>query len=247
MNGYAPGECHDVFELCGVRVMWFVALGFLLIAASGAASTSSEPCADWRARFQTPLTRSTVPEALERILAAHQGRGFMTRFDETKHIKLLRRPLRASGQLLFIPGQGLYRQLQSPFAQELLITDRAIYQRQANDAVETLSLAKLPAAKAFVDAFLAVFAGSWETLRAHFHVYFARRDAGWQLGLKPAHDAMAKVIACLVLDGEEERLVALHAQEANGDVTTDRFLEARLLPESEWAAYRDRFDWRPTP
>ena len=227
--------------------MWFVALCLLLMAASGAASTLPEPCADWQSRFQTPLSRSTVPEALDRILAAHQGQGFAARFDETKHIKLLRRPLRASGQLVFIPGQGLYRQLQSPFAQELLITDRAIYQRQADAAVEAVSLDKIPAAKAFVDAFLAVFSSSWETLRVHFHVYFARREAGWQLGLKPAHGAMAKVIACLVLDGEDERLVALHAQEANGDVTSDRFLDARLLPESEWAAHRDRFDWRPTP
>ena len=227
--------------------MWLVMLGLWLISAIGAESASAPPapCADWESRFQEPLTRATVPEVLNRILVVHQGHGFTSRFTETKHIGLLRRPLRATGQLIFIPQEGLYRQLQSPFEQELFITDNAIYQRRANGAAETLSLSKLPAAKAFVEAFLAVFSGSWDTLHAHFHVYFTTRGAEWQLGLKPAHPVMAKLIACLVLDGEQERLAALHVQETNGDITSDRFLDARILPKSEWAAYRDRFDWLP--
>jgi len=129
--------------------MWLVMLGLLLISAMSAASAPALPdlCADWENRFQEPLTHATVLEALNRILAVHQGHAFTSRFDETKHMKLLRRPLRATGQLVFIAGQGLYRQLQSPFEQELFITESAIYQRQASGATETVSLAKLPAAK----------------------------------------------------------------------------------------------------
>ena len=227
--------------------MWLVMLGLLLTSAMAAESAPAPPapCADWENRFQQPLTRTTVPEALSRILAVHQGQGFTSRFTEAKHIGLLRRPLHSAGQLVFIPRQGLSRQLNSPFQQEILITDSAIYQRHASGATETLALAKLPAAKAFVEAFLAVFSGSWDTLHTHFHVYFAAHGSGWQLGLKPAHTLMAKLIACVVLDGEQERLVALHVQETNGDITSDRFLDARILPEAQWAAYRDRFDWPP--
>jgi hypothetical protein len=225
--------------------MWLVMLGFSFISviSPAAAQMPPAPCADWESRFQASLTRTSVPETLNRLLAAHQGRGFTSRFEEIKHIELLRRPLRSSGELVFIPNRGLYRQLQRPLEQELLITDRAIYQRHASGPAETLSLDKLPAAKAFVDAFLAVFSGSWEMLHQHFHVYFATRRAGWQLGLKPVHATMAKLISCLVLDGEQDRLTALHVQETNGDTTSDRFLEARILPESQWPAYRDRFDW----
>src|SRR5688572_3848939 len=101
--------------------MWFVMLMLWLISAIGveSAPAPSAPCADWESRFQESLTRATVPEVLNRVLAVHQGHGFATRFTETKHIGLLRRPLRATGQLIFIPPQGLYRQLQSPFEQEL--------------------------------------------------------------------------------------------------------------------------------
>ena len=227
--------------------MWLVILGMLLTSAMAAASAAAPPapCADWANQFQQPLTRTMVPEALRRVLAVHQDQGFTSRFAETKHIGLLRRPLRSTGQLVFIPRQGLYRQLNSPFQQEMLITDRAIYQRYADGATETMTLTKLPAAKAFVEAFLAVFSGSWDTLHAHFYVYFSARESGWQLGLKPTHPVMAKVVSCLVLDGEQERLVALHVQETNGDITSDQFLDGRILPESQWAAYRDRFHWPP--
>lgn len=227
--------------------MWLVMLGLMLTSAMAAESAEAPPtpCADWDHRFQQPLTHTMVPEALRRILAVHQGQGFTSRFAETKHIGLLRRPLRSTGQLVFIPRQGLYRQLNSPFQQEMVITDSAIYQRYASGATETMALAKLPAAKAFVEAFLAVFSGSWDTLHTHFHVYFAARGSGWQLGLKPTHPMMAKLISCLVLEGEQERLLALHVQESNGDVTSDRFSDARILPESQWAAYRDRFHWPP--
>jgi hypothetical protein len=227
--------------------MWLVILGLLLTSAMAAASAPAPPapCADWDNRFQQPLTRTTVPEALNRILAVHRGQGFTSRFAETKHIGLLQRPLHSTGQLVFIPRQGLYRQLNSPFQQEILITDSAIYQRHASGVTETLALSKLPAAKAFVEAFLAVFSGSWDTLHTHFHVYFAAHGFAWQLGLKPAHTMMAKLVSCLVLDGEQERLAALHLQETNGDITFDRFLDARILPESQWAVYRDRFAWPP--
>lgn len=227
--------------------MWLVMLGLMLtsVMAAESAPAPPAPCADWDSRFQQPLTRASVPKALNRILSLHQGQGFTSRFAETKHIGLLRHPLSSAGQLVFIPGQGLYRQLNSPFPHELLMTDSAIYQRHASGLTETLTLDKLPVAKAFIEAFLTVFSGSWNTLHRHFHVYFATRGSKWQLGLKPTHPMIAKLISCLVLDGEQERLVALHVQETNGDITSDRFLDGRILPESQWAAYRDRFNWAP--
>ena len=155
----------------------------------------------------------------------------------------LRHPLQSSGQLIFLPTRGLYRQLQKPFMQELLITHDAIHQRNADDGTTALALDKLPAAQVFVGAFLALFAGSWDALHTHFEVYFTQDQQQWQLGLKPINEAMARLISCLVLEGEQERLVALWVQETNGDVTYDRFLDPRLVPETQWADYQAQFDW----
>jgi Outer membrane lipoprotein carrier protein LolA-like len=201
------------------------------------------PCADWDQRFHQRLTQATAPDALVRILAAHKGNGFSTTFTEEKRMTVLRKPLTSSGQLLFIPTHGLYRHLQQPFVQEMLITPEAIHQRQASDRTTALALDTLPGAKAFVGAFLALFSGSWDALLTHFEVYFSQDKSQWHLGLKPTNEAMAKMMTCLVLEGTQTHLGALWMQESNGDVTYDRFLDAQMVPETQWAAYQSQFDW----
>jgi len=146
--------------------MWFVM--FWLLAASFTASVvaaaqptmESMPCADWTTRFQQRLTPTTAPETLVHLLASHKGLGFATPFAEEKRITVLRQPLMSTGQLIFLPTQGLYRQVQKPFTQELLITSEAIRQRSPYGGTKVLDLDKLPVARAFVGAFLALFAGS---------------------------------------------------------------------------------------
>ncbi len=165
------------------------------------------------------------------------------RLPKKKRIAVLRQPLSSSGHLVFIPSQGLYRQLQTPFAQELLITPDAIHQRDSQGRTEVFPLAQIPVAKAFAEAFLAVFSGSWTTLHTHFNVYFSSDGVQWQLGLKPSHKVMASVIACLVLEGVDERLSQLWVQESNGDVTYDQFLKPNLLSPEQWVAYRPQFEW----
>ena len=218
----------------------------LLTAAVVAAEQptgATMPCADWNQRFQQRLTQATAPDALVHILAAHKDLGFSTAFIEEKRMTVLRKPLTSSGYLLFIPTHGLYRHLQKPFEQEMLITPEVIHQRQANDRTTALSLDTLPGAKAFVGAFLALFSGSWDSLLTHFEVYFAQNKAQWQLGLKPTNEAMAKMITCLVLEGTQTHLGALWMQESHGDVTYDRFLDAQMVPETQWAEYQSQFDW----
>lgn len=222
-----------------------ILLGLLTTAVVAAEQPigATLPCADWDQRFQQRLTQATAPDALVRILAAHKGLGFSTAFTEEKRMTVLRKPLTSSGHLLFIPTRGLYRHLQKPFVQEMFITSEAIHQRQGNDRTTALPLDTLPGAKAFVGAFLALFSGSWDALLAHFEVYFAQDTSQWHLGLKPTNEAMAKMITCLVLEGKETQLGALWMQERNGDVTYDRFLDAQLVPETQWAEYQSQFDW----
>jgi hypothetical protein len=222
-----------------------ILLGLLTTAVVAAEQPigATLPCADWDQQFQQRLTPDTAPEALVRILAAHKGLGFSTAFTEEKRMTVLRKPLTSSGHLLFIPTRGLYRHLQQPFVQEMLITPEAIHQRQASNRITTLPLDTLPGAKAFVGAFLALFSGSWDALLTHFEVYFAQDTSQWHLGLKPTNEATAKMIACLVLEGKETQLDALWMQERNGDVTYDRFLDAQLVPETQWAEYQSQFDW----
>ncbi len=229
--------------------MWIT---LLLIGTSVAVAADSTPlCTQWDERFQPLLSQDTIPATVARLLASHTNHGFAADFDEEKQIALLRQPLRASGSLIFIPQQGLYRQLKKPFAQELLITPTALYQRNASGTTDSLPLAKVPVAQSFVDAFLAVFSGSWDTLQTHFQVFFApaaqsadpSQPSLWRLGLKPLDTTMAQVIACLVLSGEHQHLTTLQIQETNGDITSDHFRATRLIPKTQWADYQSQFNW----
>ena len=113
---------------------------------------------------------------------------------------MLQRPLRSSGELIFLPHQGLYRKLKTPFEQELLITTTAVQQRDNSGRVETLALEKFPIAKALVEGFLTVFSGSWESLHTHFQVYFSSESHHWKLGLTPRQTVMAQMISCILLE-----------------------------------------------
>ncbi len=232
--------CTDILRIS----VWCLAVCLGFPDPSSAAPPPPETlCTHWGLLFQQRLSPTQMPPALQRLLAYHQDRGFVTTFDEEKTVTLLKRPLRSSGELVFLPNQGLYRKLKTPFQQELLLTPAAMHQRDQRGNVETLSLDTLPVAKAFVDAFLSLFSGSWQTLQHHFQVYFRSENQRWQLGLKPKHRAMHSLIACIVLEGKDEHLATLRVQETNGDFTADRFSASRILTSAQWADYQPYFDW----
>jgi hypothetical protein len=223
----------------GLLAVWLCAL----YAFASENPKSGAPCPQWSVLFQQQMSPTTIPEELERILAYHKGNGWFAKFAEEKTVMILKRPLRSSGELVFLPDKGLYRKLMTPFEQELLITPESIHQRDQSGRTEKVALEKLPAAKAFVEAFLTVFSGSWKALHSHFRVYFSSENRHWQLGLTPKHKVMATLISCIVLTGDDEHLVTLWVQETNGDLTYDRFKEPRILPHEQWAEYQPHFEW----
>ena len=201
------------------------------------------PCDDWEARFPQHLTRATIPDTLTHILASQQGLGFITTFDEEKRMSFLQQPLQSSGQIIFIPTHGMYRQLTQPFAQEIVITEDAILQRDASGGTQTMALDKLPVPRAFAQAFLSLFSGTLDVLEAHFQVHFMQDEQGWQIGLKPINEAVSQRIVCVVLAGKQTLIVDAWMQEESGDVTHSHFHDPRTFPQTQWADYQAQFDW----
>lgn len=213
------------------------------VFASAHLGATEAPCPPWDTLSQAQLTRTEMPQELKRILAYHKGNGLFAKFVEEKKVLILQRPLRSSGELIFLPHKGLYRKLQTPFAQELLITTTAIQQRDASGRSETLALEKLPLAKALVEGFLAVFSGSVESMQTHFQGYFSSENHHWKLALKPIRAVMAQMISCMILEGEKEHVVRLLIQETNGDITRDQFFEPQILTPEQWGDYQRYFEW----
>ncbi len=201
------------------------------------------PCPPWHNFAPEAILPPAIPAQLTQILLYHKGYGLLANFAEEKKVLILQRPLRSTGQVIYLPQKGLYRQLVTPFQQELLITTTAVHQRSYQGSVETMALDKLPFAKAFVEGFLTVFSGSWESIHTHFQVYFFSADPQWTLGLIPKHPMMARLISCIILEGETHQVLSLWVHESNGDITHDRFTDSRILPPEQWGAYQWHFEW----
>ena len=204
---------------------------------------SEVPCPPWDSFAQEQIIPTEIPAKLTQILLYHKGYGLFAKFEEEKKVLILQRPLRSTGQLIFLPQKGLYRQLVTPFQQELLITTTAVQQRDYHGRVETMALDKLPFAKALVEGLLTVFSGSWESIHSHFQVYFFSADPQWKLGLIPKHTMMSQIISCIILEGEKHQVLSLWVHETNGDITHDRFTDSQILTPEQWGDYQLHFEW----
>jgi hypothetical protein len=200
-------------------------------------------CPPWGSFPQEQIIPTEIPATLTQILLYHRGNGLFAKFEEEKKVLILQRPLRSTGQLIFLPQKGLYRQLVTPFQQELLITTTVVQQRDYHGRVETMALDKLPFAKALVEGLLTVFSGSWESIHSHFQVYFFSENPQWKLGLKPKHTMMSQLISCLILEGEKHHVHSLWMHETNGDITHDRFTDSQILTPEQWGDYQLHFEW----
>lgn len=164
-------------------------------------------------------------------------------FTEEKKIKVLKRPLHSTGQLVFSGKLGLYRSLKDPFVQELLVTPRGIAQRDETGKVEKIEVDKQPLAKGFIDAFLLVFSGDDKALSADFDLYFEGDQSAWSMGFVPRKKPLSTFIASMVVGGKQGAFETLLVNEVNGDKTTTKF--SNVVTDKELAPEEQKrwFDW----
>ena len=165
-------------------------------------------------------------------------------FAEEKKIKVLKRPLRSSGQIVFSSKLGLYRALKEPFEQEVLVTPQGLAQRDDKGKVEVIDVDKQPLAKGFIDAFLLVFSGSDRLLAEDFDLSFDGDESGWSMGFVPKKQPLSKFIASMVVTGKRGVLISLLVNEVNGDKTSTQF--TNVVTDKELTSdERNRwFGWR---
>jgi hypothetical protein len=165
-------------------------------------------------------------------------------FAEEKRIKVLKRPLRSSGQIVFSGKLGLYRALKDPFVQELLVTPQGIAQRDDAGKVEKIDVEKQPLAKGFIDAFLLVFSGDDKALAAGFELYFDGDESAWTMGFVPKKKPLSKFIATMVVTGKRGVFETLIVGEVNGDKTATKFSNVVTDKELSPEEHERWFGWR---
>ncbi|RJG02745.1 outer membrane lipoprotein carrier protein LolA [Noviherbaspirillum sedimenti] len=157
------------------------------------------------------------------------------RFDQTKHLAGMKKPLLSSGRFCVAAGRGvLWRTLQ-PFPSTLRLSRDEILQMHGDRVAVRVDARQEPTVRLINNMLFSLLAGDLAQLEKLFEGEGSVQDKQWSVALKARDPGLAKVIAGVSLEGGAfVRQITLH--EANGDRTSISFSamqtgEAAIAPE----------------
>ena len=158
---------------------WFVAWGAMLAA--------------------TPLWAGAPLEKIQSMLV--KPRVLCGRFDQSKQLTGLKRPLVSNGRFCVVVDKGvLWRTLQ-PIASTVRLTrDEIVYLRE-DRVVRRLDAKQEPAVRMIGDLLSALLAGDLGPIEELFEVDGVIHDRSWKVTLKAREPNLAKAIFEVVLEG----------------------------------------------
>ncbi len=223
-------------------VLAFAALGALLtlVPVSGgaaepahgnAAPANATPSAgkgDAAAPAQKSDAAAPAAGDLSSLLAGmRSATGVVARFSETKELKLLSAPLKATGTIYFLPPGRLVRVITSPGRSRLVVDgDRVRFEDETGS--KGMDLSGSPIARQLIDSFVVLFNGDEARLKELYEASFSAADGGWKLHLVPRSIPLDRMIASFDLTGSGARIDRMEAVEPDGDRTVTVFGETEL-------------------
>ncbi|MEL4417363.1 outer membrane lipoprotein carrier protein LolA [Shewanella algae] len=188
--------------------------------------------------FANPATEQALQQLSTKMALSDSSRG---QFEQVRWLRVLKQPLRSSGEFLFQRELGMLWQQQTPFDNLLLLKQGELIQQ---DSQGKLSVTKADAGPAAVAEMLprmmqSLLSGDIQALSQGFELYLLNDQAGhWQLGLKAKEQTMAALLPQMVLEGNQE-LESLTLLAKNGDISQIFFSELDKSPlnDSERARF----------
>lgn len=157
------------------------------------------------------------------------------RFDQTKQLNGMKKPLLSNGRFCVINGKGvLWRTLQ-PFPNTLRLTRDEIVQFQGERLATRLDATQEPTVRMINSVLFSLLSGDLSKLQTLFEVEGNVDKNAWRVALKAREPALAKAIGDIALEGGTYvRNISIN--EASGDKTNIVFSaiqtgDAAMLPE----------------
>lgn len=194
--------------------------------------------------FANPATEQALQQLSTKMALSDSSRG---QFEQVRWLRVLKQPLRSSGEFLFQRELGMLWQQQTPFGNLLLLKQGELIQQ---DSQGKLSVTKADAGPAAVAEMLprmmqSLLSGDIQALSQGFELYLLNDQAGhWQLGLKAKEQTMATLLPQMVLEGNQD-LESLTLLAKNGDISQIFFSELDKSPLND--SERARFFPEVTP
>jgi len=165
-------------------------------------------------------------EALMRALA--QRDHSQASFVETKHLRLLSRPLTSRGTLTYSPPARLERRTLSPNEEVLRVDgDQVSIEIQARGIKRSAPLQRYPALWGFVESLRATLRGDLEALRTYYRIELAGEAGWWRLSLVPLDARLRLVVEEIRIAGAGGTVRSIEVLEARGDRSVMQILEGK--------------------
>jgi len=173
---------------------------------------------------ETPGGKETTVSAVAARVAAVDL--LCGEFKQQKHLKALARPLVTTGKYVFVAGQGILWQVQSPYPARLLVTKDELIQWDDTGEPLKLGYGKTPVFQALSNVFLTMFKGDIAALRNTFDLSATMTKDSWHLVLIPNYDILTAAISKLTVSGGRHvEQITIH--EPRGDQTLIRLYNPR--------------------
>ena len=171
-------------------------------------------------RAAAPAPASSSAQAL--IAALGVPAPARTPFAEARFMQVLDQPLVVSGELAWLGGDRLQRQVMQPHQETATIADDEVTLQRAGKSPRRFSLGRAPQLQVLLDSFVALLSGDAGRLQQAFEIRQGGDPAGaWTLTLVPRDAKVAKAIASITIDGAGRESRCMRMQEADGDLAID--------------------------
>ena len=141
-------------------------------------------------RLRAIATQLAQPEVLVR------------RFEQQKQLKILQRPLRTRGVMLYRAAQGVCWHTESPVVSTLVLEPDQLRQLGDDAASElVIGAGEQPALFGFTQLFFALLAGQVDSAAEQFELRVDGNADNWRIGLLPRSALLQRFIARMQLAG----------------------------------------------
>jgi outer membrane lipoprotein-sorting protein len=139
------------------------------------------------------------------------------RFDQTKQLTGMKRPLASHGRFCVVAGKGVLWRTLKPFPNTLRLTRDEIVHFQGERVAMRLEAKQEPTVRMINSVLFSLLAGDLAQLETLFEVE-GSADSTWKVSLKARAPALAKAIGTIALDGGAY-VKNIRISEASGDRT----------------------------
>ena len=179
----------------------------------------------------TPAPAATLaPDRLIASLAQHAPA--RTAFAEVRYVGVLTRPLILHGELAWLGGARLERDVATPYRETTRIDGDQVRVMRPGQPPQDFDLGRAPELKGLLTGFRALLSGDAALLHGAFRVRASGDARAWTLQLTPRTAALARRLTGISVDGSGHALRCLRMDQGNGDTSFTLLgaLATRALP-----------------